>query len=338
MTILKIVIVLVVLAMVYILSDILALVFASLVFAAAISPLIDRMQRYRFPRWVTVVLVYIIFLGILTAVIYLLVPLVVNEIQSISANLPSYYDQLVSMFKSFEQSSPDNAVLNNLQNFLTSAEDQLGQMAGSLFSTAGNVFGGLLSLVVFLVITFYMLVEESGVKRLIHSIVPTQYQPYLVQLVNRIQQKLGHWLRGQLILCVIVGLLVYIGLTILGVKYALILAIIAGLLEFVPIIGPFLAGVPAVVLTATSTQSIFKVFLVVLLYLLVQILENYLIYPKVMQKSVGLNPVIIIIAMLIGAKLVGIIGVVLAVPIATILSIILKDVFNMRADKETQLE
>ena len=127
------------------------------------------------------------------------------------------------------------------------------------------------------------------------------------------------WLRGQLILVLIIGALSFIGLTILQVKYALVLAMIAGISELIPYVGPIIGAIPAVFLA--SSQSLFKAGLVIILYVVIQQLENQIIVPKVMQRSVGLSPLVIIIVMLIGARLAGVVGLLLAVPTATIATI-----------------
>jgi len=136
---------------------------------------------------------------------------------------------------------------------------------------------------------------------------------------------MGRWFQGQLLLGVIVGVLVYLGLWILNVRFALLLAIIAGVLELVPYIGPVLAAIPGVILALFQGPFLLAVW-VLLLYIVVQQLENYLIVPLVMKKAVGLNPVVVIIALLIGGKLAGVIGILLAVPAAAVLAEFFRDI------------
>jgi predicted PurR-regulated permease PerM len=149
-----------------------------------------------------------------------------------------------------------------------------------------------------------------------------------MQLVNRMQDKIGLWLRGQIILSVIIFLLTYLGLSILGVKYALVLALVAGLTEFVPYLGPILAAIPAVFFAFTQDPML-AVFVIVLYYI-IQLFENNFIVPQLMQKVVGLNPVVSIVVLLIGFKVGGIIGVILAIPVATAIGVFAKDIFQKR--------
>lgn len=181
-----------------------------------------------------------------------------------------------------------------------------------------------------------MTVGEAGMKEFFRFVAPSKYQPYLVQKINQVQTKLGMWLRGQLILSLIIFALTYLGLTILRVEYALVLALFAGLAEFVPYIGPIISAVPAVFLT--FADSPIKALIVIVLYIVIQQLENQIIVPKVMQKSVGLNPLVVIVVMLVGAKIAGMAGLILAVPTATIIKIFLGDFFEDRKEKEERLE
>jgi predicted PurR-regulated permease PerM len=198
------------------------------------------------------------------------------------------------------------------------------------------VFGGVASFITVLVIVFYMTVEQNGTKKFIQSIAPIKYQPYLLQLIAKIQNKMGSWLRGQLLLSLIIGITTYIGLSILHVKYAMLLAILAGVFEIIPFIGPILAAIPAVFFAATD--STIRAFITAGFYVVVQQLENNLLVPKVMQQTVGLNPLVVLIAVLIGARIAGFLGVVLAVPIAAILAIFMRDVLEDRRTKDVKLE
>jgi predicted PurR-regulated permease PerM len=184
-------------------------------------------------------------------------------------------------------------------------------------------FGGVFSLIVIIIITYYLSLYNQPMKRKIRSFLPAKYQPYFSHLVARMQDKIGLWLRGQLMLCLIIFFMVLIGLSLLGVKYVWVLALLAGLSEIIPYFGPIIGAVPAVFIAFTQSPELGLATLV--LYFFIQQSENYLIVPKVMQKAVGLNPVVIIIAMLIGAQVAGVFGILLAVPVTTALSVAFND-------------
>jgi len=195
-------------------------------------------------------------------------------------------------------------------------------------STIGGFFTGLASILLVAALTFYMVVEEDAIKKMLRHVAPDEYQPFLSRLFSRIREKLGLWLRGQLVLSITVGLLYYIGLTILGVDYAAVLGLLAGVMELVPYIGPLIVGVIAIFLTFTQSGTLLQPLLVLGLLAVIQWCENNLLVPKIMQKAVGLNPIISIVALLVGARLAGIVGAILAIPVATALSVFVYEMTN----------
>jgi predicted PurR-regulated permease PerM len=147
----------------------------------------------------------------------------------------------------------------------------------------------------------------------------------------RVQDKLGLWLRAQLLLSGIIFLVTWIGLLILGVKYSLVLALIAGITEVIPFIGPIIGAIPAVLLA--FLQSPIKALLVLILYLVIQQLEGNILVPKVMQKTVGLNPIVVIVVILLGAKIAGVLGALLSIPVAVAIMTIAGDWFGVVAEE-----
>lgn len=160
------------------------------------------------------------------------------------------------------------------------------------------------------------------------ALIPIQYRDYLLDLWERAQKKLGRWLQGQLFLSLIIGAMVYLGLYFLGIKFALILAVLAGIFELFPYIGSVIAAVPAVILG--FLQSPLLGLWVIIFYLIVHQVEGHIISPLVIGKVVGLNPIVVIIALLIGGKLGGAFGIILAVPLAAVFAEILRDLIKRR--------
>jgi len=328
----KVIIVLLVLGFLYLIRQILGILVVAFILTSAIYPWVDKMQTKKIPRWLGVVVAYILLFGIFTASVILIIPPITQEMSQLAVALPQAYEKFVASFSE----STDPAFVEALRSSLNTLQEGLTGLTSSVFSAAANIFGGLITLIGVLVITFYMVVEENGIKKFIHSVSPLQYQPYLYQLTRRIQDRMGKWLQGQILLSVIIGILTAVGLWILGVKYVLLLALIAAVFEMVPFIGPILSAIPAVLLA--FTQSPLKALLVIILYIIVQQLENNIVVPKVMEKSVGLNPIVVIIVMLIGVTVAGFVGLLIAVPVAAIISIIASDFFEKRESKESQLE
>jgi len=336
-TIFRIIIILLAFAVIYLLKDVILLLVISIVLASALNPWVNALQRRKVPRILATVMIYILFLGAFVMIIMLLIPPMAKEISDIAKNFPTYYNRVVSDFQHFREFSAQQTLLNNLESALQSLQANLAQTTAGAFSALVGVFGGFFSFIVILVITFYALLEENAVRQFIRSVTPLKYQPYVFQQVNRSQERLQLWLKGQLILCLIIGVLSYIGLLILGVKYSLVLALWAGLTEFIPYIGPFLGGIPAVFI-ALTTDSFIKGMMVAVWYIIIQQLENHLLVPKVMQKTVGLNPLVVIVVMLIGGKIAGIVGILLAIPLTLIIKVFAEDLFAMKEDSEDRLE
>jgi len=319
-TIFRIILILLGLLFLYLIRDILIMVFVAVIIAAAINGPVSWLQKNKVPRILGVIFVFLVIFLLLAVIISLVFPPLASQIKQLAIHFPGFLEKIGL---SVQEWWGRYRIEGNLQTLLDRFSEKLTQATSSVLATIISIFGGLFSAVIVLVISFYLAVQEKGVKKFLVSLAPKEHQGYLSDLIERIQTKIGGWLRGQLLLMLIVGLLTYLGLSILGVKYALTLALVAGILEIVPYIGPILAAIPAVILV--FFQSPLLALWVILLYIAIQQLENYLIVPQVMKKTVGLNPIFIIIVMLIGAKLAGILGVILSVPVAAALAEFFKD-------------
>ena len=314
----------------YLVRDLLLMIFVAIVIASGLDPLIDFFHKRRIPRTLSLLVVYTFLIAIITLIIYVLVPPIIEQVQQLVVILPQYFEivsnYLGENFNMFEKE------VGNIEEITKSFTGEFGDFATNIYDTLSGFLGGLLTLIIILVLSFYFTVEENNFKKFITSITPTKHRPYIEGLIKRIQHQIGLWLRGQLTLAIVVGILIFIGLTILDVRYALILALLAAMFEIVPYIGPIMAAVPAVFLA--FNQSPTMGLLVIGLYLLVQQLENHLLAPKIMGKTVGLNPLVIILVILVGSKIAGIMGAILAVPVATAVQVFLKDIFEMKDAKE----
>jgi len=331
LTITKILIALVLFFVLYMIRDILAVLFISLILASALDPWVDWMQNKKIPRGVGIIAIYLFLFGILSLAILLIIPPITTQITELTTSYPQISEKLSSGFALLKQYSLGD---NPLENFLKSKESFPGfaKAAENIISSAIDLFGGIFTFFLVLVVTFYMVVEEDSVKKVIWSIAPAKNQVYIMKLISRMQKKIGLWLRGQIILSLIIFTLTYIGLSILDVKYALILAMIAGLTEFIPYLGPMIAAIPAMFLAFTQGGVVFMGF-VGALYYIIQLVENNIVVPKLMQKVVGLNPIITLAVLMIGFKLAGIVGMILSIPVATAVNVFLKDLFDRKVFK-----
>jgi len=323
-SILKVLGVLLALWFIYVIRDIVAIIFVSLIIAAALSPTVDRMTKgkIKIPRVLAVIFIYLILLSIISSMIYFVVPPMIGQLRQLADTLPNYFKTFSNLIVSLKDVGT-NGWINTSQESLTSISNFLGSFIDNIFSRTIGFFSGAAALTMIFILTLYFVLDEDGIKKFFISLFPVRQKARITNTASKIGIKLGGWLRGQIILGVVIGVIVYIGLTLMQIPYALTLAILAGVLEIIPIIGPILSAIPAILIAFTISPT--TALMVTVFYILVQELENKLLVPKVMQHAVGLNPATIIIIILIGAKLMGIIGMLLAVPITSVAYVILEE-------------
>lgn len=303
----------------YYIRDILVLLFITLIIVAGLDPLVTRLESKKIPRTLAVLIAYLLLFFVFGVLIYLIVPPLVEQIMNINYNLPYFADKI------------SNFLHINLSDVFTRGSASLGQITNQLTQISGNVlrtilaiFGSALSALMVLVLSFYLLLERSELKKFIFAFIPQKKKVLIDNIFTKTLPKLGEWIRGWVVLSIVIGTTNLIALWIIGVPYALSLAILAGLLEIVPTIGPLIAGLVAAIV-ALATGGWMQVLFVVIAYIIIQALENYVLVPKIMGKAVGLSPVIIIVALMIGAKLDGILGAIIAIPIAAVIIIVLNE-------------
>ena len=302
-------------------KQIVLLLLISVIIASAIAPLADFLQKHRIPRGLSVLVVYAFFIGILVLVGVLMAPAISDQFQQISqSNFLDQFQAKLGVYKeNFGSTSLGQTIEDNVKNLA-------GNISETLFNTTKGLVTGFFSIVTVLVISFYLTVEENGMKNFIKHLTPYKHQAYAAKLITKIQKKMGSWVLGQLILSAVVFGLTYLGLTLLHVDYALVLALIAGILEIIPYIGPFLSPIPAIFFAFLQGPALAVAVLV--LYILVQQIENHVLVPVVMSKSVGLNPVMVILGILVGGTLGGVVGAVIAVPVISGIAVFVSDMFE----------
>ncbi len=325
-SIVKVLLFLVLAALLWFLRDIVLIVLSAVVIASAIEPGIQGLMRYRFSRLLSVVTIYLTVGIAFFSVLFFFIPPVLNDAVSFLQQLPNTLanlnvSQVTHGLIPWGNINDVLASANLLQDFSTT----LGDSTGGVFSTLSIIFGGLTSFTLIIVFSFYLSVQETGVDDFLRVVTPTESQAYVLDLWKRSQTKIGKWMQGQLILGLIVGVLLYLGLLILGVQHALLLAVIAGMFELIPVFGQILAMVPAVAVGITY-GGVTEGLLVAGLYIVVQQFEAHLIYPVVVKKVVGVPPLLVILSLLVGYKLAGFLGVLLSVPIAGAIQELVADI------------
>lgn len=312
----------------YMIKDVLALLFLSIVLVSAIEPMVDWMQKKKIPRSVGVLLIYLFLVLLIGVSVYFLIPPIEKQFSDFTQNFSQYSEKTSNSFQGIRDFLDKSHIVFDTQKFFENLGNDISNSSGGIFATTVGVFSGLISTIVVLSLTFYMAAKEDGFGKFIVLVVPENHQRYALSLTERIKDKIGKWMQGQLILMFVVFVLDYIGLLIVGIPYALVLAIFAGLMEIIPYVGPIISAIPGIIL-GFLISPITGLF-VFLVYVVVQQLENHIITPQIMKKAVGLNPIVVILALLVGAKLGGAFGAIVAIPVATAGSIFISDIMNKK--------
>lgn len=316
----------------YLLRDLVMVVLTAVVLASSIEPAVKFFGKYRIHRIPAVLAVYVALAGMLVGLFYAFVPPLLSEFYDISNNFPSVTKELnlgildgsadtlkkgELLFAQISQGAPISQLFTTLSNILSTST--------WLASGASSVFGGLFSFVLIVVFSFYFAMQERGIENFLKIIIPFNKEAYAIDLWGRSKAKIGKWMQGQLLLGVLIFVLVYLGLTIFGVPYAMSLALLAGVLEIIPVFGPILAAIPGVILAFTVGGPTLMA-IVAGFYLLVQQFESHLIYPLVVRKVVGVPPILVILALIIGAQLGGFLGILISVPLAAAIMELVEDI------------
>lgn len=315
-TIIKIVLAVFLIWFLWAVRDIIVLFFVVLVIVAAIGPLVDKMAKY-IPRLLSLIVVTLVFLGVLTGIGFLIVPPIVTQLQNLAINLPEILSKLGPFYQSIQHS------ISNYQESLFNISSQIGSLSNGIYSTTIGFVSGLVAVVTILVLSFYMLLEQESIRKFLHQTIPSEHKERIFELFRKIGNKMGSWLRGQALLMLIIGILDGIALVVLGVPYALTLAVWGGLTEVIPYVGPWLGLIPAFLVALTVSPL--KALIILIAYVVIQQIEAQFLAPKIMGRAVGLSPVIIILAILCGAKIMGILGVLIAVPVAAAIGVLIQE-------------
>ncbi|HUE75418.1 MAG TPA: AI-2E family transporter [Chloroflexota bacterium] len=315
-----------------IVKGVLVLVIFAIIVATAIEPLVMRLRRLGLRRGQGVLLIY---LGLAIALIIffvLVVQTVVEQAGALIAALPELLTDLREMaFVLPPGLIQDTAFIlfdsiagTELPAFLAT-----GTLSGLVFATL-SLFEGIFVVLTVFVIAFFWISERLTIRRLLIRAIRPEHRERTLTIWEDVEEKLGSWVRGQLFLMTIIGVMMGAGYTLMGVQFALLLGIIAGLTEAIPIVGPYLGAIPAVLVALTQD---FQLALMVAGYTaVVQIIESNVLIPRIMKNAVGLTPLSVIVALLIGATLYGIVGALLAVPIAAVVQVALIDLIEPRPE------
>ncbi len=309
------------------------------------------MESWGLSRGFSIILLFVAVFGVLIFLISTLVPIIAEQLESIANVLEEWIrnafrgeqeaegfiqERIQPILNSILVQVDTEEIIATINENINSIASNLSSFASTGISIISNTFSAIFNLILVLLLTFFMVLDRKNLNDFFHSLFPNRHQKYLTEKMHLVQIKIGEWVHGQILLFVIVGSITYIVFSILGIPYALTLALVFGLAEFVPYVGPafsFLVAAPVAFNDSLATGLALIVF-----YVCLQFVEGNIIVPWVMKRSVGLPPIVTIIALIVGASfpqiINPIIGMIFAVPVATIIAIFVRD-FTSRHNKKS---
>lgn len=312
---------------IYLIKEILIWFVLALIIAILFEPAIDFLEKKKVPRILAIFFVYLLFLGILGLSIYLVVPVFVSEIQQFSQLFSQYFEKLTPPLKQLGFTT-----FKNLEDFNKTLQEWLIKISTNIFSAISAVFGGILATFTIFTISVFISLEEKGIEKTLLFFTPKKYEDQVLVLLEKTQKKVAGWFGTRILSCFFIGLATFITLKLFKINYPISFSLFAGVLDIIPIFGPIFAGV--VITTITFLDSWFKALFFLVAFILIQQIEGNILIPLLTKKFVGLPPVLVLMAVLIGGKLLGILGAILAIPFFGILFEFGRDFLKKKKEEE----
>ncbi len=308
----------------WLVRDVLVVLFLSLIVMATLSSSVNWLERLIKWRTLAVLIVFFLIGAVVVLLITPLIPPLIAQTQEVVNNLPQYTEQ-ASWLANFSQQVKNWWLASGYS--LRNLADSLSQSGSQIFQFTGSVLTVIGAAIIIIIISFYGLIAEKGLKSNLKRYLPKNRQQDYWQIGRKIYQALGAWLRARIVLGIVVGILVGVGLKLLGLPFALLLGVLAGILDIIPVLGPVFAAIPAL-LIGFALSPLTGVLVLIWLLIVYQV-ENYLLLPKIMGRVLGLSPVWVLVALVLGAKLGGIVGVVIAIPAAAVVVILFQEITRL---------
>jgi predicted PurR-regulated permease PerM len=311
----------------YRLSFLIFLLFVAIVIGTALRPMVEWLQRRGVSRMAGVIIIYIVLAGLFIGFLALIFPVIAEQATQLSQNLPQYYGEfrraLVNsnnrLLQNIAFRIPENLSLQAAANLNTS-EALLTQVSQTVFYS-NVILKGILSVLAVFLLAYYWTQESAQIVRAIIRLVPLHRRKETQEFLQLAERKIGGYVRGQGILCVVVGIAAFVFYSLIGLPYTLVLAIFAGLMEMIPVFGPALGAIPALLAALSTDPS--KAIWVLIVTGVIQMMENLWLVPRIMKDSMGVHPIIILLSLVAFGTVFGFAGAVLALPLAAIIQLIL---------------
>jgi predicted PurR-regulated permease PerM len=312
----------------FIIKDILLLILVSIVIASFVEAGVRTFKSLGINRMLSVPIIFTVVIAIIVGIFYTFVPIVIRELSGVLTALLEYIptgtpinSQSIEGATSFLASITRHASLTDVLNSVKNSSSALSQGATTFI---GATFGTLLDVVMVIVMSFYLSIQEKGIDNFLRILTPLKHEHYVVNLWNRTQHKIGLWFKGQLLLGLIVGAIAVVVLALLGVQYAFLIGLVSGIAELIPF-GIIVAAVPAI-LFAVLDGGVLLAVKVLVFYIVIQQIENYVLSPVVAHRTVGIPPLVVLLSFVIGITIAGFWGAIVAIPVAVFVLEYISDV------------
>ncbi len=326
-TIFKISLAVLIFYFIYLTRDILILFIFSLIISVLFNPAIDFLTKKRIPRGLAILVVYLLIFGFFGMLVYFIAPIFVYEIQQFSQLFPQYFEKVAPTLKGLGLS-----VFENFDSFTKAIEGWLLRASSSIFAALGAVFGSIFSTITIFSIAIFLSFEEKGVEKTLSLLFPKKYEAQALSIWGRCRNRVAGWFGTRILSCLFVGFTTFFACKILAIKYALSFGLIAGITNIIPVIGPIVAGATIVLFTLLDSWA--KTIFILVIFTLIQQIEGNVITPLLSKKFIGLPPVLVLVALMVGVKLWGIMGAILAIPLFGILFEFAKEFLKKRRDEK----
>jgi len=316
---------------IYLVRDVLIWFIFALIISILLTPAIDFLQKRKIPRVIATIFIFVSVFIVLGTLIYLIAPIFITQIKGFATDIPQYFNEISPILEElgFKVSDSFDDYTKSFQGWLTKSSERI-------ISAILSIFGGIFTTITIFILAILISLEERGVERVIRIFSPKKQEEEILNIWRTCQIKVSGWFGVRLLACFFVGVMSYIALRILNIDYPFALALFAGVTNIIPAVGPIIAGVVIALIAALDSLGIAIVIL--LIFIIIQQIESDILMPILAKKFIGLPPALVLISLIIGGKLWGILGAILAIPLAGIIFEFTRDYLKKRKERDVSLD
>jgi predicted PurR-regulated permease PerM len=324
-------------AIVSFLNAILGPFFIAMIISYLLHPIVQMLNARGVPRSLAVLLIYTVFIASLVILVINMLPMLEDQLNELVEHVPEWNRKIEYMISEYNEHGKELlpvSVQRGVEKALARLERSMGEMVSNIMSGLGGTIQQLFLVFIVPFLAFYMLKDTDQIERYVMMILPRERRQGVVRLVRSIDEALGNYIRGQFLVCLIVGLLAYFGYLLIGLPYPFLLAGFVAVFNIIPYLGPFIGAIPAMLIALTVSFDL--VWKVVVINFIVQILEGNVISPQIVGRTMQLHPLAIMFALLVGEEIGGVFGLILAVPIFAAAKVIFEHVVAHYVQERSQ--